>query len=60
VAVLLRLLGREPLTTDLIRYYLEEESSAIARVTRHWEQTHAAHRPGGEPNGPEGEEEDED
>jgi hypothetical protein len=60
VAVLVRQLGRQPLPTDLIRYYLEEEASAIAQSVRRWEDTHEAHRAGGEPHGPEGEEEDED
>jgi uncharacterized damage-inducible protein DinB len=60
MAVLVRQLGKQPLPTDLIRYYLEEEASAIEQSVRRWEHAHAAHRAGGEPHGPEGAEEDED
>jgi uncharacterized damage-inducible protein DinB len=55
VAGLLRRLGKTPLGTDLILYYLEQEPGSGAR----WEHTHAAARGRGEGPRPE-EEGDED
>jgi uncharacterized damage-inducible protein DinB len=59
VAALLRRLGKEPLATDLVLYYLEEEPGSAARAVARWEHTHAAGRGGGAERRPE-EEEDED
>ena len=47
VAALLRRLGKVPLGTDLILYYLEEEPGAVARSVARWERTHAARVGGG-------------
>jgi uncharacterized damage-inducible protein DinB len=47
VAALLRRLGKVPLGTDLILYYLEEEPGSVARAVARWERTHAPRGGGG-------------